>query len=250
MTIRLSRKQRQRRRKTLATRQSQEVTVYHFTNLLDFESILREGVRYGVIPLEDTQNTCCPNAPNVTTNPSPEHQQCWTRGDCTDKTRIRLTVRLPQRELTPFDSIRRQYRLRRRWVEILAPNGEHKHWFFVFGGIPTENIEQVECDVYQDGNYGSLNGHESQALAKAIAQEKERVGCRRFRSGGKWLWSIGNVPTFFWDYRYPLDDYLEQQGELPKTCLIDTLEKEDVFARMCRLNRISDGSLSLKGGSR
>ena len=94
--------------------------LYHFTALMHLPAISREGLRIGVVPVYPPRSVAELNAVNLTTNSDPAAQTCWCRG-IVNKTKIRMTVEVPDEKLTSFRQIIQQYKLRSSWVKGLDP---------------------------------------------------------------------------------------------------------------------------------
>jgi hypothetical protein len=148
------------------------VKLYHFTNLMNLPAILREGILRGEVPVTPYTSIAQLNAPNLTANPNPADQRCWCRG-ATNKTKIRLTVEIPNDKLTSFRQVQKKYRMKSGWVKALDPSYERRHWFFAFGGVPVQQITKVE--ILDNGAYRELAPEELCALVAGIEQEREKV---------------------------------------------------------------------------
>lgn len=159
-------------------------TLYHFTNLISLPSILKEGITRGEVPIEKVAYKDRPQAPNLTRNPLPLAQRCWTKVGPTDKTRVRLTLSLPHSTLTTFKDVRKKYRLRSKWVKFLAPGHEHFDWFFAFGGVSTSQIVKVEVVLEQPGEYVEVKGEQLEALINLIEAEKRKLFITRIGGMG------------------------------------------------------------------
>jgi len=88
-------------------------------NMLSVNSSLS---RAGLIPVPvyPPRSVAELNAVNLTTNSDPAAQTCWCRG-IVNKTKIRMTVEVPDEKLTSFRQIIQQYKLRSSWVKGLDP---------------------------------------------------------------------------------------------------------------------------------
>jgi hypothetical protein len=90
-----------------------------------------------------------------------------------DKALIRLTVEIPPAELISFRQLRDRFAIRTKWVKLLVPYHERKHWFYAFGGVTPEQIVAVER---WDGTaYLRLENGELELLVARIEAEKERA---------------------------------------------------------------------------
>ncbi len=145
--------------------------LYHFTALTHLPAIVREGLRIGLVPIDPTVSITELNAPNLTKNPNPTAQAIWCRG-IVNKTKIRMTVEVPDTDLTSFRQIKDQYKMRSSWVKALDPYYERRHWYFAFGGVPVEQIKKIE--IFEDGVYRELLPDELQALVARIEEEKKK----------------------------------------------------------------------------
>ncbi|GDY07637.1 hypothetical protein LBMAG52_11230 [Planctomycetia bacterium] len=147
---------------------------YHYTCLLWLPSIMREGIKNGEIPVDPAipyQQSKL--ATNLSTNGNREDQlRIWAVG-CFDKTRIRLTVDVQERELINYRQLRERFSIRAKWAKLLAPIQERKHWFYAFGGVPTEKISGVE--LWNEGRYAPIAGADLDKLIAAIEAERNRA---------------------------------------------------------------------------
>ena len=145
--------------------------LYHFTALMHLPAILREGLRIGMVPINPTVSVAQINAPNLTTNPDPAAQSCWCGGGIVNKTKIRMTVEVPDDKLTSFRQIMQKYKMRNSWVKLLDPYYERPHWYFAFDGVPVEHITKIE--ILEGRAYRELPSDELQALSARIDRERE-----------------------------------------------------------------------------
>ena len=93
--------------------------LYHFTALTHLPAIVREGLRIGLVLSTPRCRFYQTNAPN-NKNPNPTAQAIWCRG-IVNKTKIRMTVEVPDTDLTSFRQIKDQYKMRSSWVKALDP---------------------------------------------------------------------------------------------------------------------------------
>lgn len=148
--------------------------LYHYTCLLWLPSIMREGIKNGDIPIDRTiQYQQRKLAANFSTNGNRKDQlRIWAVG-CCDKTRIRLTVDVPERDLINYRQLRERFSIQAKWQKGLAPMQERKHWFYAFGGVPTEKISGVE--MWNDGQYAPIAGADLDKLICDIEAETKRA---------------------------------------------------------------------------
>ena len=133
---------------------------------------MREGIKNGEIPIDPTipykQSSL---AANLSTNGNRHDQlRIWATGD---KTKIRLTVDVPERELINYRQLRERFSIRAKWQKVLAPMQERKHWFYAFGGVTPEKIAGVE--LWNEGRYAPIAGPDLEKLIAEIEAEKERA---------------------------------------------------------------------------
>jgi hypothetical protein len=148
------------------------VKLYHFTALTHLPAILREGILRGEVPVTPYTSITTLNAPNLTTNPNPADQKCWC-GGILNKTKVRLTVEMPNDKLTSFRQIKEKYKMKSRWVKLLDPSYERRHWFFTFGGVSVQQITKIE--IFDDGAYREFTSEELRVLLARIEEEREKV---------------------------------------------------------------------------
>lgn len=174
---------------TQMTTESTKV-LYHFTCLLHLPGILREGITQGEVPVSPDRRL---NGPNLTTSGNPQAQR-WAAGSAGDKTRVRLTVHVPEGDgrLESWQGICRRLRVERRLQRWLDPTGQAKFWFIYWGVIPTEWIKVVE--LRQDGDYVPCSPDELRDLVAAIEVEREKLvfegNCCRPKEGHDTCWLL------------------------------------------------------------
>lgn len=156
------------------------ITLYHFTCLAYLPEVLRDGINRGEIPVSRyVPYEQRPNAPNLTRNPSPNAQLCWTEIGATDKTRVRLKIVLPKTQVRTFKRVQKQYGIARDWVKTLAPRKEHLDWFFAKGDVSPEYIAEVDVALEKPGKYSTVAGAALEELIQVIESELKRVGWAR-----------------------------------------------------------------------
>ena len=145
--------------------------LFHFTNLMRLPSILRDGINKGEIPISPTlAYNQLPNAANLTTNGNPADQIVWANSNNpTNKLAIRLTVEVPDADLTSFRAVKEKYQIRSSWLKIIAPYEHRRHWYFAMNGVKPHQIEKVE--VLENGQYRQLSHAEVQDLVAMIDAE-------------------------------------------------------------------------------
>jgi len=153
------------------------VQLHHFTNLINFPAIHREGITIGEVPISPTlPYNQMPSAANLTTNGNRADQYVWARNQPTDKTALRLTVEMRSTDLTSFREIKEKYQMRSSWLKVIAPYEHRRHWFFAMNGVKPEQIVKIELS--ENGQYRRLTQREAQeliALIEAEAAEKLEV---------------------------------------------------------------------------
>jgi len=125
-----------------------------------------------LVPINPTASIAEINAVNLTTNPSPAAQTFWCRG-IVNKTKIRMTVEVPDVDLTSFRQIIQQYKMRSSWVKALDPYYERRHWYFAFGGVSVEQIKKVE--LFENRIYRELRTDEQRELVARIDGERKET---------------------------------------------------------------------------
>src|SRR5947209_527584 len=119
---------------------SKGTLLYHFTCLLHLPCILREGISRGEVPLSGQEVR---QAPSLTSDPSPLALE-WCALGSTDKTRVRLAVRVPAGDgrLQSWEEVCRQFGVGREWQRQLDTTGKRgKSWFVYWGVLPREWME-------------------------------------------------------------------------------------------------------------
>ena len=146
--------------------------LFHFTSLLNLPGILQHGITRGEVPVDPyCSYDRLPQAANLTTNGSPSGQDIWNRSNTiTDKTKMRLTVDVPDVELTTFRQVIEKYRMGSSWAKVIAPNEHRRYWYFAFRGVRPEQINKVE--IMEDGDYRQLPHGEVKLLVTEIEAEK------------------------------------------------------------------------------
>lgn len=145
--------------------------LYHFTCLFNLPWIIREGITKGEVPVGPMPLSSRPNAANLTDDPSREHQSQWTHGSVMDKTKVRITIDVPDADLTPFCRVKEQFKIRNSWLKRIDSLGYRRHWYFAFGGVPPDQIASVE--VHDGHAYHAVADDELRTLIAAIDEERE-----------------------------------------------------------------------------
>lgn len=142
--------------------------LYHFTNLFNLPPILKEGIKLGEVAVSPGHRV---NAVNLTTNPNPGSQS-WKQHQPTDKTKVRLTLQLPQPDplLRPWRDFCKERQVDKKLMRLLDPYGQGKFWWLYFGTIPPQVIEAIE--VFSASEYRVVAGDELQARVAAIEEER------------------------------------------------------------------------------
>jgi hypothetical protein len=145
--------------------------LYHYPSLFHLPYILREVVTKGDVPASPGETR---QAPNLTSNPNPL-AQLWP-GGFTDKTKVRLSVRIPEGDgrLVPWLEICRQARAPRWWIRALDPTGQAKLWFIYWGVLPPAWFEAVGVREGRD-SYKLWSGESLDRLAATIDEERGRM---------------------------------------------------------------------------
>ena len=124
--------------------------LYHFTCLAHLPEVIRDGITKGEVPTGPIRYANSPQAANLTKNPKREDQH-WTYGSACDKARIRLTMEIPDSELTSFREVVERYKIRNSWAKRAGPNYARRQWYFAFGGVRPDQIRLVE--KWDNGKY-------------------------------------------------------------------------------------------------
>jgi hypothetical protein len=151
--------------------------IFHFTNQINLPEILRDGIDRGEVPISPTDIR---QAPNLTSSPNARAQAWAVDSNITDKTKMRLTVRIPGKDerLETWLSISRRLRSPTWWQRRLDPTGQAKFWFVFWGTIPPEWITVVEIRN-DDDTYSTRSGEVLDALVRDIVTEREEKFNRR-----------------------------------------------------------------------
>jgi hypothetical protein len=118
---------------------------YHFTSADNLPSIQQNGIFRGDVPTSPTSGF---QAPWLTADPSPQHQQ-WTLGGA--KSQVRLTIEIPDEnddKTWPWLELANSIRppVEDWWLEALnsAGGGGQERWYVYLGVIEPEWIISVE----------------------------------------------------------------------------------------------------------
>lgn len=170
--------------------------LYHYTGLMWLPNILSEGLTRGEIPSDPRKVAYNERqAVNLTTNPNADDQlRIWATGTI-DKTRIRITVEMPDAELTTFRQMRERYpdMGKSKVLKIMCPIEERKHWFFA-PFVGTDRFRAVE--IKEGKSYREIKGDELADLANKVHAERDQAFIMRTIERGL---SKGNVEFFFRD---------------------------------------------------
>jgi len=116
---------------------------------------MEEGITKGEIPYDgECDYKDIPSAANLTTDGNPANQAVWLCDEA-HKMQVRLTVEIPESELTTFKQMRERFKhvIRERLLKYMAPYEERKKWFYAFDGVRPEQIVSVEYWDYQKNGY-------------------------------------------------------------------------------------------------
>ena len=143
--------------------------LYHFTRLLNLPRILREGIVIGEVPISpNVRYAERPKAANLTSNKN-QTGQLWCSENRISKVAIRLTVDVPENELTSFQEVAKQYNTSPEWLERLGSARHRRQWFYAFAGVHPSQIRKVERLV--NGQYRNQSHGELKTLVAAIERE-------------------------------------------------------------------------------
>lgn len=161
-------------------------TLYHFTSLFHFPSIVNEGLTRGEVPttMHEMQHGTRLSYPNFTASAGHSIQH-WSAGT-TDKTKIRITVDFDSDEkLKPFEPMVKDAAV----LRALDPKGQAKFWYIYFGVVPPERFKLIE--IKEKGKYRELAGEELAELLKKISEEKNAKFVRKGKNAqGYDTWSM------------------------------------------------------------
>ena len=157
---------------------SQTRDLFHFTAAGYLPDILKSGITRGVLHVDMTRSYSeQPQAACLTSN-GHHFDQSWDKWDelCVDysrmeKTRIRLTVRVPDSSLTSFSDVQSKYRIDDQHIRLLDHLGQRHHWYYAFSGVSPDAIIKVE--VLNGLMYEEVSGDELDDYLAAINEEIE-----------------------------------------------------------------------------
>ena len=153
---------------------SSSVSIVSLHLLIALPGDSSRGITKGEIPIDPTLSyDQVPKAANLTTNGDRACQLSVWAGGHLDKAKVRLTVEIPAAELISFRQLRDRFAIRTKWVKLLAPYHERKHWFYAFSGVKPEQIVAVE--LWDGTAYTAINGANLATLVTEIEAEKERA---------------------------------------------------------------------------
>jgi hypothetical protein len=179
--------------------------LYHFTCLLWLPEILKDGITLGEVPTGPTRSKDRPNAANLTNDPDPRHQSVWTGRNAADKTKVRLTVEVPDNEVMSFRQLVDRFKIKSSWLKRIDPSYQRPHWFFAFDGVSPEKITTVE--IREGDTYKAISGEELQQFVARITEERDArleitikttgflagTPSVRFKEGFKKSWLLDNL---------------------------------------------------------
>ncbi|MAX35777.1 MAG: hypothetical protein CME33_04315 [Gimesia sp.] len=146
--------------------------LYHFTSLLHLPQIMREGLSRGEVPIGPYAYRFIPQAVNLTKDGTARGNSDWNKSNYLDKTRVRILVDLPNEHLMSFRQMRKKFQVKRSWVRKMAPNQEHRNWYFAFDGVPTDQIQKVEIAFKQPGRYEEVSEERLAQIQKTVEAER------------------------------------------------------------------------------
>jgi len=122
------------------------MNLYHYTAPEYLVPILQRGIVRGDVPTSPTHGF---NAPWLTASPVWD-EQGWTRGSLLDKTKVRLTVQIPNAEedwnLKRWSTFHKYLKVDSRWYSILdeIAGGGSDNWYIYTGIVDPDWITRVE----------------------------------------------------------------------------------------------------------
>jgi len=145
--------------------------LYHFTCLLHLPWIMKQGITKGEVPTGPIPYRLRPQAANLTRDPDLNHQSTWILDNHADKTKIRITVEVPDTSVTSFRDMRERYRIKSSYLKKLDPTYQRPNWFFAFGGVSPDQFLAVE--IREGRTYRTLSDDELRSLVARIEEERD-----------------------------------------------------------------------------
>lgn len=151
------------------------MTLHHFTALVFLPRIVRDGLTRGCVPNDPAKYAYGDvQAVNLTADPNHRNQIVWlTDRETVDKTRIRITVDVPDPDLTTFRQFHERFRTRASVLKLLAPYEVRGKWFYVFGVVTPKQFVRVE--LREGDTYRPLSPGELAELVSRIEAERDRA---------------------------------------------------------------------------
>ncbi len=181
--------------------------LYHFTSLIHLPKIMRSDLSRGEVPIGPFPRRRLPTAVNLTSNGSGKANADWNRGNLIDKTRVRLTVDLPDDQVTTFGQVRRRFKISRDWVRRLAPGQEYRNWYFAFGGVPLEKVLKVEIAVDSPGQFETVLQHQLLGICSLIESESAELPIVETKEGPAFFLEPSLVDSWLIDGPYVVDKW-------------------------------------------
>ncbi len=152
--------------------------LYHFTNHVWLQRILKEGISRGDVP---TTRTGGYNAVWLTSQGDAAAQK-WTQG-ANGKQSVRLTVEMPDNDplLKTWNEVCREHRVSGSWRKILNSTGGNgdAHWHIYHGTIPPEWI--AETTILQQPTHHELEYMRADREGRFEAVETGMKGVSKWR---------------------------------------------------------------------
>lgn len=114
--------------------------LYHYTCLMNLPAILRDGIIYGEFPLAVGVTKL--GWPSFTSEPFCL-EAAWTGDGRLDKTRVRLTVDVPDQFLKCHRDLWQELKVEKWFQELMVPNGDGRNWFVSLQPVPRSVILEV-----------------------------------------------------------------------------------------------------------
>jgi len=150
---------------------SQTRDLFHFTAAAYLPEILKSGITRGCVSVNLRRPySSQPQAGCLTSN-GDGWDQAWADGAAMDRRKIRLTVRVPDCDVTSFSEVQANYRMSKEDVEVLDRLNQRNHWYFAFAGLAPDTIVKIE--VWTERGYEEVSGDELDELVADIEEEIE-----------------------------------------------------------------------------
>ncbi len=145
--------------------------LYHFTGLLHLPPILKDGITKGEFPVDYYKVL---QYPNLTKEKNPLSNTVWSQGSTIDKTKIRLTCNVEEKNLKNQLSYWKELKVGKQFIKDIDKYGESYNWYIYLETITPNMISLVEIKT-KNNEFSEIKGNELKELLERIEHDRQRI---------------------------------------------------------------------------